>query len=62
MRHEHRSQSFFGERVHRVQGLGRGTSSELDELAGLIHSHQGIGEAVRGFADRGRGAVGCEFA
>jgi hypothetical protein len=58
VRHEQRRQAFLGERVDRVERLGRGARLELDELAGLLEADQGVGKSVRRVAELGCGRVG----
>src|SRR4051794_20175160 len=62
MRYEQRRETFFRERVDRVERFRGRARLELDELACLLEPDQRVGKAVRGPAEPGGGLVGEEFA
>ena len=56
-----RRQALLGERVDRVERLGRRARLEGHELARLVEPEQRVGEPVRGAEQLGGGAVGLEL-
>ena len=51
VRHEHRGETLLGERVHRVERLGRWARAEFDERACRLQPQEPVGEPVRRLAD-----------
>ena len=62
VRDEERGEALLGERVRRVERLGRRARLERDELHRLLEAQQRVGEAVRRVAELGGEAVGLELA
>src|SRR5204863_5431117 len=62
MRDEQGREALLGERVDRVERLGRRAGLELDELAGLLEADQCVCQPVRRVAELGGGGVREELA